>query len=249
MTCYNPYSLESKTILITGASSGIGRATAIECSKLGAKVILVARNEERLKNVLDELEGDGHIYISCDLSSGDCLTDMVEKLPSLDGVVLNAGVSILSPISFLKEEDLEATFSLNTKSPILTLQKIVKRKKIQKNSSVVFTSSIAGLGAAAVGEAAYMASKGAISAFVKGAALELSRKGIRVNAVCPGMVQTDMTDAYGLDEMNNPDLANYPLGRYGHPGDIAFAIIFLLSDASSWITGSNLVIDGGLTIK
>ena len=249
MNNYNPYTLEGKTILITGSSAGIGRATAIECSKLGAKVVLVARNEERLKSVLAELIGEGHLYFSCDLSSCESVTEMVDKLPSLDGVVLNAGISILSPISFLKEEDLDATLSLNTKSPIITLQKIVKKKKIQKSSSVVFTSSIAGLGAAAVGEAAYMASKGAISAFVKGAALELSRKGIRVNAVCPGMVQTEMTDAYGMDESNNPDLANYPLGRYGQPRDIAYAIIYLLSDASSWVTGSNLVIDGGLTIK
>ena len=249
MNSYNPYTLEGKTILVTGSSAGIGRATAIECSKLGAKVVLVARNEDRLKSVLEELEGDGHLFITSDLTSSESVTLMVEKLPSLDGVVLNAGISILSPISFLKEEDLDSTLSLNTKSPIITLQKIVKKKKIQKNSSVVFTSSIAGLGAAAVGEAAYMASKGAISAFVKGAALELSRKGIRVNAVCPGMVQTGMTDAYGIDDSNNPDLANYPLGRYGQPKDIALAIIYLLSDASSWVTGSNLVIDGGLTIK
>ena len=246
---YNPYSLEGKTILITGASSGIGRATAIECSKLGACVILVARNEERLKSVMGELDGEGHSYISCDLSSSEQISEMVDRLPLLDGVVLNAGISILSPVSFLKEKDLDATLSLNTKSPIITLQKLAKKRKLQKYSSVVFTSSIAALGAAAVGEAAYMASKGAVSAFVKGAALELSKKGIRVNAVCPGVVQTELLDAYELDATDNPDLANYPLGRYGQPKDIALAIIYLISDASSWVTGTNLVIDGGLTIK
>lgn len=249
MNSYNPYSLAGKTILVTGSSAGIGRATAIECSKLGAKVILVARNEERLKQVLGELEGEGHQYEKCDLSLSDNISELVDRLPVLDGAVLNAGVSILSPISFLKEEDLDATFTLNTKSPIITLQKLAKKRKLQKSSSVVFTSSIAGLGAAAVGEAAYMASKGAICAFIKGAALELSRKGVRVNSVCPGMVQTEMTDAYGMDSSNNPDLENYPLGRYGQPQDIAHAIIYLLSDASSWVTGSNLIIDGGLTIK
>ena len=249
MNNYNPYSLDGMTILITGASSGIGRATAIECSKLGANVILVARNEERLKIVLNELEGEGHEYVSCDLTSFESVFEMVDTLPLLDGVVLNAGITKLSPISFLKEDDLDSTFALNTKSPILTFQKLAKKRKLKKGCSVVFTSSIAGLGAAAVGEAAYMASKGAISAFVKGAALEMSRKGVRVNAVCPGMVQTEMIDAYGLDEDNNPDLANYPLGRYGQPKDIALAIIYLLSDASSWVTGSNLIIDGGLTIK
>ena len=224
--------------MITGASSGIGRATAIECSRLGACVILVARNEERLKSVMGELEGEGHSYISCDLSSSEQISEMVDRLPLLDGVVLNAGISILSPVSFLKEKDLDAT-----------LQKLAKKRKLQKYSSVVFTSSIAALGAAAVGEAAYMASKGAVSAFVKGAALELSKKGIRVNAVCPGVVQTELLDAYELDATDNPDLANYPLGRYGQPKDIALAIIYLISDASSWVTGTNLVIDGGLTIK
>ena len=249
MSNYNPYSLEGMTILITGASAGIGRATAIECSKLGAKVILVARNEERLKGVMNELEGDDHQYISCDLTSIESVFEMVDNLPVLDGVVLNAGVSILAPILFFKEETVKDTFSLNTISPMMTFQRLAKKRKLQKDSSVVFTSSIAGLGSAAVGEAAYMASKGAISAFIKGAALELSKKGVRVNAVCPGMVQTEMTDAYGLDENNNPDLANYPLGRYGQPIDIAHAIIYLLSKASSWVTGSNLIIDGGLTIK
>ncbi len=246
---YNPYSLEGKTILVTGSSAGIGRATAIECSRLGAKLILVARNEERLLEVINKLEGEGHQYFMCDLSSADAVNNLVDHLPVLDGLVLNAGVSKLSPIGFLKEEDLISTFALNTFSPILTLQRLSKKRKFSKGSSVVFTSSIAGLGAAAVGESSYMASKGAISAFIKGAALELSRKGIRVNAVCPGMIQTEMIDSYGLDKDDNPDLANYPLGRYGQPQDVAFAIIYLLSSASSWVTGSNLIIDGGLTVK
>ena len=149
----------------------------------------------------------------------------------------------------LKAEDMSNIFSVNTFSPIFLLQKLSKKKKIKEDASVVFTSSISGIGAAAVGESMYIASKGAISAFVKAAALEFSKKGIRVNAVCPGMVKTDMSDAYELNEGDNEDLKNYPLGRYANPEDIAWGIIYLLSNASSWVTGTNMVIDGGLTTR
>ena len=245
---YNPYSLEGKTILVTGASSGIGRATAIECSKMGAKVVVTARNDERLKQTLETLEGEGHQMILCDLTNEENLNALVENTPLLDGLVCNAGINKLVPIRQLKAADLNYIFSVNTFSPIILLQKLLKKKKIADNASVVFTSSISGIGAAAVGESMYIASKGAISAFVKAAALEFSKKGIRVNAVCPGMVVTDMSDAYDLNEGENEDLKNYPLGRYANPEDIAWGIIYLLSNASRWVTGTNMVIDGGLTV-
>ena len=245
---YNPYSLEGKTVLVTGASSGIGRATAIECSKLGAKVVITARHEERLKETLSALEGDGHQLILCEMTSDDDLTNLVETVPVLDGLVCNAGINKLVPIRQLKAEDLNHIFEVNTFSSIILLQKLMK-KKLAEDASVVYTSSISGIGAAAVGESMYIASKGALSAFVKAAALECSKKGIRVNAVCPGMVKTEMSDAYDLNEGDNEDLKNYPLGRYANPVDIAWAIIYLLSNASSWVTGTNLVIDGGLTTR
>ena len=246
---YNPYSLEGKTILVTGASSGIGKATAIECSKMGATVVVTARNEERLKETLGVLEGQGHSMIICDLTSDDELNNLVEVCPELDGLVCNAGINKLAPIRMLKEADMSNIFSVNTFSPIFLLQKLTKKKKVKDDSSVVFTSSISGIGAAAVGESMYIASKGAISAFIKAAALEYSKKGVRVNAVCPGMVKTDMSDAYELNEGDNEDLKNYPLGRYATPQDIAWGIIYLLSNASSWVTGTNMIIDGGLTTK
>ena len=246
---YNPYSLEGKIILVTGASSGIGKATAIECSKMGATVVVTARNEERLKETLGVLEGQGHSMIICDLTSDDELNNLVEVCPELHGLVCNAGINKLAPIRMLKEADMSNIFSVNTFSPIFLLQKLTKKKKIKDDGSVVFTSSISGIGAAAVGESMYIASKGAISAFVKAAALEYSKKGVRVNAVCPGMVKTDMSDAYELNEGDNEDLKNYPLGRYATPEDIAWGIIYLLSNASSWVTGTNLIIDGGLTTK
>lgn len=246
---YNPYSLEGKTVLVTGASSGIGRATAIECSRLGAKVVITARHEERLQETLSALEGDGHQMILCEMTSDDDLTTLVETVPVLDGLVCNAGINKLVPIRQLKSEDLNHIFEVNTFSSIILLQKMMKKKKLAEDASVVYTSSISGIGAAAVGESMYIASKGALSAFVKAAALECSKKGIRVNAVCPGMVKTEMSDAYDLNEGDNEDLKNYPLGRYANPVDIAWAIIYLLSNASSWVTGTNLVIDGGLTTR
>ena len=236
-------------MLVTGASSGIGRATAIECSKLGAKVVITARHEERLKETLSALEGDGHQLILCEMTSDDDLTNLVETVPVLDGLVCNAGINKLVPIRQLKAEDLSHIFEVNTFSSIILLQKLMKKKKLAEDASVVYTSSISGIGAAAVGESMYIASKGALSAFVKAAALECSKKGIRVNAVCPGMVKTEMSDAYDLNEGDNEDLKNYPLGRYANPVDIAWAIIYLLSNASSWVTGTNLVIDGGLTTR
>lgn len=246
---YNPYSLEGKTILVTGASSGIGRATAIECSKLGAKVVITARNEERLKETLDALEGEGHQMICFDLCEADKLDEFVALLPPLQGLVSNAGTNKMSPVTFIKEEDLKEVYQVNTFSPILLLRMLLKKKKLEKESSVVFTSSLSGIGTVGTGNGVYASSKGALSMFVKVAALELAGKRIRVNAVCPGMIQTQMIQEGAVSEQLAQGLADYPLGRYGEPKDVAYAIIYLLSGASSWVTGTNMVIDGGLTIR
>lgn len=247
---YNPFSLEGKTILVTGASSGIGRATAIECSKMGAQVIITARNEVRLLETYNQLEGENHQMIICDLVDENAIETLVQEVPHIDGLVNNAGYQEYLPVPFIKKGKLEAIMSVNTIAPIILLQKLLRAKKITKGASVVFTSSLAGIGINAPGNSMYAATKGAISAFVTGAAIDMAPKQIRVNAVCPGMVNTSILD-YGTigEEELKADAANYPLGRYGEPEDIAYAIIYLLSDASSWVTGSNLVIDGGVSIK
>lgn len=246
---YNPYSLDGKTILVTGASSGIGKATAIECSKLGAKVIVTARNEERLSQTLSELEGDGHKMILCDLTNEEAIDKMVSELPEIQGLVNNAGFTKILPVQFIGTEEINSILRVNTIAPMLLLQKLLKKKKLKKNGSVVFTSSMAGLGNCTVGNSMYSASKGAISAFIRCAALELAHKNIRVNAVCPAMVDTGILDSGTVSkEQLEADAKNYPLGRYGTPTDIAWTITFLLSDASSWITGDNIVIDGGASI-
>lgn len=246
---YNPYSLEGKSIFVTGASSGIGRATAIECSKMGAKVVITARNEERLKETLASMEGEGHQMICFDLNKTDKLDEFVAQLPTLQGFVSNAGTNKMAPVNFIKEDDLNDVFKVNALSPILLLRLLLKKKKLEKASSIVFTSSLSGIGTVGLGNGSYAASKGALSAFMKVAALELATKQIRVNAVCPGMVQTQMIQDGAVSEELEKGLADYPLGRYGEPKDIAFAIIYLLSGASDWVTGTNMVIDGGLTIR
>lgn len=248
---YNPFSLEGKTILITGASSGIGRATAIECSKLGAKVVITARNQERLRETLSMMEGEDHSMLLCDMSDTVQIEDLVKALPEIHGLVNNAGFSRMKPVSFIGANDLKDVFAVNTIAPIMILKLLLKKKKIKAGASVVFTSSIAGLGKTAVGTSIYTCSKGAISAFVANAALELAQKQIRVNAVCPGMVKTSLIEGNGVitSEDIEKDKMNYPLGRYGKPEDVAWAMVYLLSDASAWVTGTNMVVDGGYTVR
>lgn len=234
---------------MTGASSGIGRASAIECSKLGAKVIITARNQERLSETFSLLQGEGHQVITCDLADENNINRLVEEVSEIHGLVNNAGFTKLLPVQFINGADLNSLLSINTVAPIILLQKLLKKKKIKRGTSVVFTSSMAGLGRSSVGNSMYAASKGAISAFIRCAAKELAPKGIRVNAVCPAMVDTGILDSGTITkEQLEADVKKYPLGRYGKPEDVAWAIIYLLSDASSWVTGDNLILDGGVSI-
>lgn len=247
MNSYNPFSLDGKTILVTGASSGIGRATAIECSKLGATVIITGRNEERLKETLSQLEGSDHQYVVADVTNADEVNALVEAIPQLDGLVNNAGIQKYLPTPFINEEDLLKILRTNTIAPILLTRILVKKKKMKKGSSIVFTSSLAGNYKCSPGNAMYSTSKGALSGFMRNAAIDLASKNIRCNAVCPGMIVTPiMTENSNLTaEQWEKNKEMYPLKRFGTPEDVAYAIIYLLSDASSWVTGSSLVLDGG----
>lgn len=246
----NPYSLDSKTILVTGASSGIGAATAVECSRLGAKVIVTGRDEAKLKEVFGKLEGDGHAYYVADLCDDDQLNMLVEKAPVLDGLVNNAGITKATPVSFISKSAIDNILDINTIAPVLLNQKLLKSKKIARGCSIVYTCSISGVYVAANGISLYSMSKGAISGFVKNAALELASREIRVNCVCPGQIDTHLNDVYGMtEEQVEAEKHKYPLRRFGKPEEIAYGIIYLLSDASSFVTGSNLVIDGGFTLQ
>lgn len=247
---YNPYNLTDKIILVTGASSGIGRATAIECSKLGAKLIITARNEERLTETLNALEGEGHQMFLADLSETSNIEELVSQLPKIDGFSCNAGVAITQPIGFYKEEEIERVFKTNTFSMMMLTKFLVKKKKLNKGASIVYTASIGNVYSAGIANGIYGASKCAIDGFMRTAALELAPKGIRCNSINPGMVQTAIVGTNGriTAEQFEEDKKKYPLGRYGQPEDIAWAIIYLLSDASSWMTGTALKIDGGVTL-
>ena len=246
---YNPFSLERKNVLVTGASSGIGQATAIECSKLGAKVVITGRNEERLNETFSKLEGEGHLMVVADLNTQNDIDSLVEACPMLDGLVNNAGRGKSKPVNFLKLEDLQEVYQTNLFGVALLTKGLLKKKKLGKGSSIVFTSSISSYMTAA-GLSIYASSKAAICGYMRTCAIELGAKGIRSNAVLPGMVETKLINSGTYtDEDKQKDLNLYPLGRYGRPIDIAHGIIYLLSDASDWVTGTELVIDGGRMLK
>jgi len=246
---YNPFSLEGKTILVTGASSGIGRATAVECSKLGAIVVLTGRNEHRLQETTAMMDGDAHKIIIADLSSDEGVLHLVDECPKIDGLVNNAGYTHTMLTNFINREALSQQLEVNTIAPILLFQRLLKAKKIGKGASVVFTASISGLCCAVLGNVLYSTSKSAIIGFVKNAALDLASRNIRINAVAPGMVDTHILDAGTIsEEQLEAERQRYPMKRFGRPEEVAYAIIYLLSDASSFTTGSTIVLDGGFTL-
>lgn len=248
-TNYNPFLLQGKRILVTGASSGIGRATAILCSKMGASVILTARNEERLQNTISQMKGDDHRYIISDLSKLDDVSSLINEIDEVDGVVNNAGMNKILPIQFVNSEELLVTMQVNALSPILLTQGLIKKKKIRKGGSIVFVSSIAGHTRSSVGNSMYCASKGAVTGFVKCIAKELASKQIRCNEVLPGQSNTAiMSQGAVSDEQMRELTSRIPLKRLGDPSEIASGIVFFLSDAASYITGSSLIIDGGLSL-
>ena len=249
---YNPFSLEGKTVLVTGASSGIGRGTAIECAKMGAKVVLSGRNEARLQETLASLEGGGHVVLSGDLNSEDIRTGIVQKTPVLNGIVHCAGISQIKMAKFMDLPSLEGVFQTNVFSPLMLNTLLLKKKKIQKNSSIIFISSISGVYRSQIGEGGYGATKAALAGYVKSLALELSAQEIRVNTIHPGVVETPLLEVsngtFGEEELDALR-QKYPLKRFGKPEDIARCAVYLLSDASSWMTGSSILIDGGFTLK
>lgn len=251
---YNPYSLKNKKILVTGASSGIGRATAIECAKLGGSLIITARNEERLKAVFNELDrnfGQEHQMVIADIAEGDGLSVLIESINDLDGVSSNVGIVVNNaPIRFIKDDVLETVFSVNAHSHVRLARDLYKKKKLNKGASYVFTVSIGGVSAFNVGNSVYGMAKAAVNSFMKFCAVDFSTRGIRCNSICPGMIVTPMTATNGsfTEEDYQKDMEHYLLKRYGRPEEVAWATSFLLSDASSFITGVSLFVDGGASI-
>lgn len=240
----NPFSLSGKTILVTGASSGIGRGIAIACAGMGAQLILTGRNITRLQETLSALEGEGHSYIVADLTNAQERTALVEQLPSLHGVVQCAGVGSRVPCKMLTQEDIDCVLKPNTEAPILLQAELLAEKKLQKGASVVFIASAAATMPVA-GNAVYSASKAAMVAYAKCLAQELAPRQIRVNSISPTMVWTDLALVGASAEQLTEAEKQYPLKRYGQPQDIAHLAVYMLSDASQWMTGSDVQITGG----
>lgn len=244
MEQFNPFSLKGKQILVTGASSGIGRGIAIACSKMGATVILNGRNIERLNEVNNQLSEGEHKVIVADLSDRAAVISMVHEMPKLDGVVMCAGVANRIPCKAITQEDINYVMKANIEAPMLLQAELLANKKVNKSASIVFIASRA-YESPSMGNAIYSASKGAVVSYSKCLALELASRQIRVNCICPGMVWTDMiTNVLSEDDLKIAE-QNYPLKRFGQVDDVANLAIYLLSDASSWMTGGAIDISGG----
>lgn len=250
MIC-NLFSIEGKTILVTGATSGIGRATAITCAQLGARVIAVGRNQERLEALLSELNAldAAHLAIQCDLTDDAQVQTLLEKVPAVDGVACCAGVAEMKPFAFVTEEDVERVFKVNCFAPVMLVNKLLKAKKLNKGGSVVFVSSVDGPKVVHAGNSVYSGSKSALVGLARNMAIDLASKKIRVNCVLPGTTDTPMIHTgSATDEMLAENAKQFPLKRFAQPEEIANAIVFLLSDGASFITGTELTVDGGYSI-
>lgn len=254
---FNPFSLENKVIIVTGASSGIGAQCAIDCSKMGARVVLVARNEERLKQILEQCEEPSlHIILSLDLSSSDglkeAIKDVVSKVGKINGVVNCAGMSSVTPLKLITDELLDQFFRTNVYSAINLSKEVTRVGNYDKNGgcSIIFFASIMGLCGDKC-KTMYSATKGALIAAARSMACELAKNKIRVNVVSPGAIETPINAK--LPHMTDPELRKELEDKHllglGECSDISNACIYLLSDAAKWVTGQNFIVDGGYTAK
>ncbi|MBO4961667.1 MAG: SDR family oxidoreductase [Flavobacteriales bacterium] len=246
----NPFSLSGKTILVTGASSGIGRAIAVACANMGAKLIITARNKERLEETISLMSGEGHRYISADLTKVDDIYSLVTELPKLDGVVSNAGVVKSIVALFSDYSETQEIFNTNVFSHINLIQQLLENKRLNKEASIVFTSSISGVYCGLLGGSLYGATKSAINGYVRALALELAPRKIRVNTINPGMIETDLVASTSITkEELEEDKKKYPMKRYGRPDEVANSVVYLLSDVTKWMTGTSLLLDGGYSVQ
>lgn len=242
----SPYSLEGRTILIAGASSGIGRACAILSSQLGAKVIATGRDEARLKETISLLDGDHHAFCALDLSESASWPEWLQNTEAIDGLVYAAGIAHVVPFRMISEKHLQSQMDINFKVPILLTQALLKAKKINSNASLVYLSAVAHH-IAPVGSAVYSGSKAALISAVRSLALEVAKNKIRANCVSPGYVRTPMFDQLAATTSVEDMVKLAPLGLI-ESQEVASCVCYLLSNASRWVTRTNLVVDSGLTI-
>lgn len=242
----NPVSLAGKRVLITGASAGLGRSIAIECSQMGASLVITGRNEASLQATFASLTGSGNSQVVCDLRKPESFTRLCEGLPLLDGVVMCAGIPCSTPVKHNSDTFMRELFETNTFANFDLSQYLIRKNRVNKNGSIVFISSAAA-DRPYKGNSIYSASKAALNSFARVLALEVASKGIRVNCVSPGIVPVkENNSAFSEDDLAE-QASKTPLG-FGKPIAIANGCIYLLSDASEWITGTNLLIDGGQSL-
>jgi NAD(P)-dependent dehydrogenase (short-subunit alcohol dehydrogenase family) len=242
----SPFSLTDRCILVTGASSGIGRAAAIMASQMGAKVILSGRDEARLAECMASLTGEGHLSLPLDLLNEDAIQEYAKVIAEIDGMVFAAGVAEVIPFRMVSSTHVNRVMQLNFNAPVYLTQALLKRKKIKNSASLVYISAIADH-VAPPGSAIYSASKAALNAFVRSIALEISKFKMRANCVSPGYVKTPMMERLASSTSVDEMVGLAPLGII-QPEEVAASIVYLLSDASRWATRSTLVIDAGLTL-
>lgn len=242
------FSLHNKKILVTGASSGIGKIIAEKLSEKGATLTITGRNELRLRTTLENLNGESHQSVIADLTNSTELQSLAEKTDRLDGVVFCAGIVQYMPVKHLNLSSFDEIFDVNFKSQIALYQQLHSKKKISQHASLVFISSISAVSAVPA-TLAYATSKAAINSAVRILASELSKLGVRVNSISPGLIETPLLENTFLNkEVFEKNAVKYPLGP-GKCEDVANAVIFLLSDASRWITGTDLIVDGGYMLR
>lgn len=248
----NPFSLSGKRVLVTGAGSGIGRAISIAASKMGAVVLMVDISEAGMNETMLQLDGQDskHQKYVVDLTNMETVDSLIEVLDGIDGLVNCAGISNTRPLQMIREEDFDRVISLNTKAPVFLTNLLFKKKKLNKGASIVFISSLAGLYTFTPANGLYSLSKSALTSYAKSCAVEFAIRGIRSNCVNPSMVNTHLKENLALSEEDyQKEILKYPLRRFAEPEEVANAVIFLLSDASSYITGHTLLVDGGRALK
>lgn len=243
----NAFDLKGKTVLVTGASSGLGKQTAITASEYGARVIVTGRHAPRLEETYRSLHGEGHLQFSADLTIQADIDNLVAGLPMLDGLVHSTGISELAPARFITEEIISKTFRISFDASVLLTAGILKKKKLAKgNSSIVFISSIS-TRYPFVGGAMYISAKAALEAYARVLALELASRGTRVNCIAPAFVRTPMLEEtaenFSRDAVDK--IEQRQLLGLGDPVDVANAIVFYLADASKWVSATNLILGGG----
>lgn len=245
MNATSDFSLDGKKVFITGATSGIGRATALLCASMGAKLVLTGKTQIKLNELRDELSGGGHDYVCGDLTSDEFRSELVRGLSILDGCVFSAGIAELVPIRMLTQLHIDRIMGINFYSPVLLTQSLLRNKKLNPNASMVYLAAITDKSSPAA-TSIYSSSKNALLAFSRTLALEHSKQGLRSNCVSPGYVDTTMVSTLAANGLRGPELT--PLGTINSL-DIAYGIAYLLAPASRWVTRSNLVIDGGLGLS